>query len=330
MQLKMTACPTSGRLSFEQIKAITVGAVNIECTDGGIRFFKCTHKQIAAWYRKNEILGNRAEGCTGVRLDFHTDSKRIAFRVIEGGKYEVHVNGLLAAAYKLSSGERAELALLDPIGGELDECRVTLVFPSHDRRGVIDYVELDEGAFVRPHKFDCKMLFIGDSITQGWASSLDSYSYAYRVSSFFNAESVIQGIGGAYFNEESFDILPFDPDVVFVAYGTNDFGHYKAYDELRVHCEAHLGLIAEEYKGKKVFVLSPIWRDQREGKAMGTFEGCRAVIIETAKKLGLIHIDGLILVPPLKSLFADGFLHPNDNGFSLYAENLIKEVQKYI
>ena len=85
-----------------------------------------------------------------------------------------------------------------------------------------------------------------------------------------------------------------------------------------------------EYKGKKVFVLSPIWRDQREGKAMGTFEGCRAVIIENAKKLGLIHIDGLILVPPLKSLFADGFLHPNDNGFSLYAENLIKEVQKYI
>ena len=191
-------------------------------------------------------------------------------------------------------------------------------------------IELDDGAFVRPHKYDCKMLFIGDSITQGWASSLDSYSYAYRISSFFNAESVIQGIGGAYFNEESFDSLPFDPDIVFVAYGTNDFGHYKTYDELRAHCEAHLGLIAEEYKGKKVFVLSPIWREQRDGKAMGTFEGCRAIIIDAAEKLGLIHIDGLKLVPPLPSLFADGFLHPNDNGFSLYAENLSKEVQKLI
>ena len=318
------------KLSFEQIKAITVGAVNIECADGGIRFYKCTRKQIDAWYRKNDVLGSRAAGSTGVRLDFHTNSKKLAFRVLDGGKFEVHVDGLVRAAYKLGAGERAEIELCGPLGGELDECRVTVILPSHDRGGIIDYIEIDDGAFVRPHKFDCKMLFIGDSITQGWASSLDSYSYAYRISSFFNAESVIQGIGGAYFNEESFDSLSFDPDIVFVAYGTNDFGHYKTYDELRAHCEAHLGLIAEEYKEKKIFVLSPIWRDQREGKAMGTFEGCRAIIIDAAEKLGLIHIDGLKLVPPLPSLFADGFLHPNDNGFSLYAENLIKEVQKLI
>ncbi len=318
------------KLSFEQIKAVTVGAVNIAQTDDGIKFYKCTQKQIDAWYRKSEILGNRAAGTTGVRLDFHTDSKKLAFRVLGGSKYEVHIDGLVAAAYKLGAGERVELDLHDPLGHKIDECRVTIILPSHDSGAVLDYVELDDGAFVRPYRFDCKMLFIGDSITQGWASSLDSYSYAYRVSAFFNAESVIQGIGGAYFNEESFDSLPFDPDMVFVAYGTNDFGCYETYDEFREHCEAHLSLIAEEYRGKKIFVLSPIWRDQREGQAMGSFEGCRAVVIESAEKFGLCHIDGLKLVPPLPSLFADGYLHPNDNGFSLYAENLIKEIQKNI
>lgn len=318
------------KLSFEQINAITVGSVRTVKSDDGIRFYKCTEKQIEAWYKKSKVLGDRASGTTGVRLDFHTDSSKLVFSVLDGAKYEVHINGLVAGSYVLREGEVAEIDLLDPLGNSLSECRVTLVLPSHDHGGVIDYVEIDDGAFVRPHKFDCKMLFIGDSITQGWASSLDSYSYAYRTSSFFNAESIIQGIGGAYFNEESFDTIPFDPDVVFVAYGTNDFGHYKTYDELGYHCEAHLKLISDEYREKKIFVISPIWRDQREGKAMGSFEGCREVIIHTAEKLGLIHIDGLELVPPMPSLFADKFLHPNDNGFSFYAENLINIIREYI
>ena len=117
---------------------------------------------------------------------------------------------------------------------------------------------------------------------------------------------------------------------MLVAYGTNDFGHYKTYEELRTHASAHLSLIAEEYRGKKIFVLSPIWRDKRDGKSMGTFEDCRAIVAEEAERLGLIHIDGLRLVPPIPEFFGDEYLHPNDEGFAIYAENLIIALESYI
>ena len=314
------------RLTYEQICAVTFGAVKIERKEDGVHFLKCTQKQIDAWYRESETLGQRAETTTGIRLDFHTDSKKITFRAAAGNKFELHLDGILRKQFLMNEEEdrAASFELTDPLGKFKDSVRVTLHLPSHEK-GIIDWLELDDGATVTPHSFDTKMLFIGDSITQGWQSMTDTYSYAYRVSSFFNAESVIQGIGGAYFNENSFDSLPFDPDTVIVAYGTNDFGHYKTQDEMRAHVRAHLSLVAKEYAGKRIFVISPIWRGNQT-KPMGSFAECRAIVAEEAESLGLMHIDGLSLVPPLPELFPNDLLHPNELGFSFYAENLIAKM----
>lgn len=316
------------KLTFDQIKAVAVGSLRTEQGADGIRFFKCTQRQIDAWYRESETLGQRAETTTGVRLDFHTNSRNIGFRASLGNKFELFIDGVLRRRFKMNEAENrtAHFALTDPLGGEKESFRVTLHLPSHEI-GALDWIELDDGATFIPHKFDTKMLFIGDSITQGWQAQIDTYSYAYRVSHFFNAESVIQGIGGAYFNENSFDSLPFDPDTVIVAYGTNDFGHNKTQDEMRAHVRAHLGMIAEEYAKKRIFVISPIWRGVQV-KPMGSFAECRTIVAEEAERLGLAHIDGLTLVPPFPELFPDDLLHPNELGFSFYAENLIAQIQR--
>lgn len=195
---------------------------------------------------------------------------------------------------------------------------------------MLESVELDDGATLDSPEYGTKMLFIGDSITQGWNSKYDTLSYAYRVSRFFNANSVIQGIGGAFYHEDCFDHIDFDPDSVIVAYGTNDWNRSRTYDEFKGHVTAHLALIAKEYADKKIFVLSPIWRKDLQPRNMGTFDQARQVIIDEAEKLGLIHIDGLKLVPPMAEFFADAHLHPDSEGFSLYAENLIRELIKYL
>ena len=318
------------RLAFEQIKQITKGAIRITQMEDGIHFYKCTEKQIAAWTARNKDLGARAAGTTGVRLDFHTSSQHLSFATAQGNKFELYIDNILHRQFLLKDEKQASVALCDALGNRKDEYRVTLIFPSHDAGGVLEWLELDDGASVIPHIYDRKILFIGDSITQGWASKYDSLSYAWRVTRHFNADSVIQGIGGAYFHEDCFDSIDFDPDFVLVAYGTNDFGYYKTYEELRLHASRHLALIAQEYRGKKIFVLSPIWRDKREGKSMGTFEECRAIVAREAEVLGLTHIDGLSLVPPMPELFGDAYLHPNDEGFALYAENLIIALEKYL
>ena len=163
-------------LTNEQILSIAFGAVETSIDEKGIRFYKCTEKQRKAWYEKREVLGERASGSTGVRLDFHTNSQSFAFSVICSGKYELYVDGLMRHQMFMKDGEEKRFELSDPLGNKKDSYRVTLYFPSHDVYGTLSRVELDDGATFTPHKYDMKWLFIGDSITQGWAALVDSLS----------------------------------------------------------------------------------------------------------------------------------------------------------
>ena len=314
------------RLTLEQIRSVTTGSLRTEQKEDGIRFFKCTQKQIDAWHRRSDFLGVGAETTTGVRLDFHTTSKSIAFRASQGNKFELFVDGLLRKQFLMNAAENRTVSypLTDPLGDSKESVRVTLHLPSHEV-GILDWIELDDGAALTPHVFDCKMLFIGDSITQGWQSEFDTNSYAYRVSRHFNANSVIQGIGGAYYCTDTFDALPFDPDTVIVAYGTNDFGFYKTTDEMRTQAAAYLSLVANEYAGKRIFVISPIWRGT-QSMIMGSFAQCRTVVKEESERLGLFHVDGLSLLPPLPTMYVSDLLHPNDLGFASFAENFIPQL----
>jgi len=319
------------QLTVEQIKSVTFGALKIEETAQGLCFYKCTKKQIDAWYAIYDAFGERAEKTTpGVRLDFHTDSKKLCFEA-KGG-FEVYIDDLFRAKYDFEEESHAELDLCDPLGDPLDEVRVTLIMPSHFVGGYLKSVSLDHGAFVRPHVFDKKILFIGDSITQGWDSGYDSLSYAWRVMRFFNADAVIHGVGGGLFHETVFDSIRFDPDIVVIALGTNNFGNKinPTFEDMRVNVSAFLDHIAAEYGDKKVFCISPIWRAAQK-KSMGHFRDCRRVVIEEATRRGFIHINGLDMVPPDPAFFADDVpLHPNALGFGIYAENLIRKMQKYL
>ena len=213
------------KLSNEQIKKIAFGAVYTEETEEGLKLFKCTPKQMAAWASFSDFLGGGSRCTTGIRLDFHTSSKYITIDAT--GRFELYLNGLYRATLVFDETESKKTADISlPLSNDADDVRVTLIFPSHSA-GILRSVEFDDGASVTPHTFDRKILFIGDSITQGWNSGYDSLSYAWRTTNFFNAESVIHGVGGGYFHKDIFDSIDFDPEIVIIAFGTNDFGHYK-------------------------------------------------------------------------------------------------------
>ena len=319
------------KLTLEEIKTITAGAVRIFEKDGAFRFHKCTEKQVDAWYKESDTLGYRAEATTGIRLDFYTNSDNIAFYVKRGGKYEVKIDGLITHQYLEGESERNyRVSLVIPQKPMGQRKRVTVVFPSHSI-GIISSLELDDGAYFEPVNTAKKLLFIGDSITQGCASFYDSLSYAYRVTDYFDADSVINGIGGAYYLTGSFDTPDFDPDAVFLAYGTNDYFHYRDEEKRDRMAREYLDLIKEAYGKKKVFVISPIWRANDKCEVLGeNFHAFRLYIEKLARERGFFVIDGLSLVPPQPRMYNDKYLHPNDLGFSLYAENLIKQVKDLI
>ncbi len=326
------------KLTNDQILSVTVGALHSETTPDGIRFDKCTKRQLQAWYDMGEVYGKNAEASTGVRLDFWTDSKSIAFDLASGNNVDVYFDGVLRHFLQFDElhkeGKDARLVIDKPLGEVGGTTRVTVYFSSHHVPTVLRYVELDDGATLTRPTYACKLLFCGDSITQGWNSHWDSLSFANSISRFFDAESVVQGVGGAVFKEDTFDPdLPFDPDAVVIAYGTNDYYYYKSYDEIRTHCAAYLTKMKEFYAdhGKPVFVLMPLWRGDRfYNGAVGDFATVRQIQAEEAKKLGLISIDTINFIPPLPEFFSDKVLHPNAVGFGIYTQNIIKEMVKYL
>jgi hypothetical protein len=295
----------------------------------GIHFFKCTEKQTEAFASFAKDLGERSQTTTGVRLDFHTNSKNMKFRASSGEKFELLIDGLFRAQYK--PGEdgsvEASIPLTDTVGNTARDRRVTLVFPSHRAVGVLDYIELDDAAYVVPHKFDRKFLFIGDSITQGWQTEYDTRSFAWRVSLHYNAESIINGVGGAFFHKSVFDKIDFRPDTVFVAYGTNDWGRFPNDDVFATNVREFLDLVYYEYPYARVFVISPIWRAKADGELMGErFNKRRELIEAEASVRGFVPVSGLLMVPPIDDCFADRYLHPNDFGFGYYYENLVRVI----
>ena len=311
------------RLSFEQIKSVTFGALWMEQNGENIAFHKCTAAQEAAWHALSSTLGTRAETTTGIRLDFHTNAKTLKVGTADGDKYEVYINGLSRyRVHAVEYRERGECMTFDLGEGEK---RVTLILPSHGK-GVLTSVELDDGATLIPHEFACRMLFIGDSITQGWNARYDSLSFAWRLTNYFDANSVIQGIGGSYYHETTLDRIDFDPDTVVIAYGTNDFGHFATLDEMRRHTARFLDGIAEQFGNKRVLVVTPIYRaDWQKPKKMGSFAEACALVAEEGKRCGFTVIDGQELVPHNDDFMADA-LHPNDLGFGVYAQNMIKKM----
>ena len=309
-------------LSFEEIMKITVGAPFIENTEEGIRFYKFSPEVRSAWMDISKTLGQRALSTAGVRFDFFTDSKHININVAKSGPFELYINGILRHTVKDSDVLSFDIA--DPLGAPIKEARVTVYFPSHTA-GTVRALSLDDGAYAKPLTFDKKIFFIGDSITQGWNSGLDSLSYANRVTRYFNADSVIQGVGGAFFAPETLEKIPYDPEWVILAYGTNDFTHFKTFEDFKLKLEEYMKKLSELYGNKKIFVISPTFRFDNKPRASLTFDACINAIAAEAKSYGFNYINGLDLVPPLREFFFDD-VHPNDKGFAIYAENLVKEL----
>lgn len=308
-------------LNYGQITKITFGAVEILTEPDGMHFHKCTEKQRLAWDSVSKDMGMRARTTTGVTLDFHTDSSFVTF-TLSGGKFDLLVDGTLVQ-HLVPTEDSEELQLTQCLSE--GEHRLTLSFPSHST-GILKAVALDDGAYIKPHSFDCKMLFLGDSITQGWNSEFDSLSYAKRTAAYFNAEAVINGIGGAVFVPESFDRIGLDPDLVFVAYGANDYWYYNSINDFSQNMREYLKLVKQAYSEKRVFVILPIPRFDLENEVSDKkLEAIRSEILTAARELDFKIIDGCKAVPRLPEFYADA-VHPNALGFSLYSEYIIKAV----
>ncbi len=309
------------KLTLQQIQSITTGAVNIFQNEDGIHFRRFTDNQIGILSQKIELF-QRISRCTaGCQLSFYTDSNSIMLDIAGGLKYEVLVDGLPAYFFPLEKPQQISFTLPD------GKKHIVITLPNYSE-GILKSIGLDEGSFVQPYQYSRRFVFLGDSITQGAEASRDSFCFANRISQFFDAEMLNLGVSASSMFPEILEAVDFDPDAVFIAYGTNDYTNACSIEALEHTCRMYFEKVRSIYSNKKIFYISPLWRaDGSTERRTGTLDDCRQVLIKQCNAFGFVHIDGYSLVPHMPFYLNDGFLHPNDLGFSLYAQNLIRFLQ---
>ena len=320
-------------LNLQQLQTITLGALNIREEADGFHFDRMTPTQVINFIQAEEEFGPKCEAPSGVRLDFYTDSPVLALRwhkaeVVCGRTFchfDVLVDGqLLVHSGTMDCGTEPEGSFCVALPEGMH--RVQVFFPVLNKV-VIASVTLADGATVMPHRSAKRILFHGDSITQGYDAVFPSGSYANLLALHYDAEILNQAIGGAMFDPAI--VQPVGAfDFVVVAYGTNDWS-IKNMADFTADAAAFMARLNVIYGQLPVFVLLPIWRgDTDRTDTAGDFMECRALLGRMAASQGFHVVGDYDLVPHDPRLFGDGYLHPTNAGFQLYAQRLIEVIDE--
>ena len=328
-------------LNLEQLRAVTVGAARVEQQDSGFRFFRFTQAQEEAYQLRSADFYMKTFATANVRLEFETDSRELSLSVTA-----VPGSSRRFFAHDIYVGDR----LIGQLGGKLEKdeegkpipCTVSnrfslgngtktvrIYFP-WSACSTLHALSLDDGSTLRPVPKKRTMLIFGDSITHGYDADHPSLSYANRLADALCANARNKGIGGEIFWPELAMRSDEDisPDLITVAYGTNDWSA-RTKEEFERDCRLFYETLSARYPSAHIFALAPIWRVDwdRETKVGRLADVKRHLLQVTASLPNVTVIDCFDFLPHEKSAFRDLFVHPNDAGFGFYIDQLIDPIQ---
>ncbi len=315
-------------LTHEQLSTLAKGAAFTELDGNGYTVFRRFTNEAKELYEVvNKDFARKTHATACVRLEFTTNSNALSFRYMTDYAssrrfyyFDVFVDGVMVAHV----GHENVESVINKFEMKLPEGthEVRIYLPNLTKLAITRFT-LDDGADFVPLQKSCKYLAYGDSITQGYDAKYASQSYVNLLADKLDAEVINQGIGGEVFRPELVDLAPdFDPDIITVAYGTNDWsGRTRERTELCSN-EFYKKLRAK-YPKAKIFAITPIWRaDNHRITKIGAFEEGRAIVRNAALASGVTVIEGDGMIPHLPDVCSDLYLHPNDYGFKFYANAL--------
>ncbi len=333
------------KLDLSLIKKITSGAVRV--TEGekciSLRRFNEAEEQI---YADRNVLF-RALSTAGIEMEFKTDANFLKLKVNTNPgssrsyfSHDIFVNDKLLGHIKNFDNQRnmglvAGEFQLGEYSGEFDlgegDKTVRIVFPWSVASDILE-MELADVTYIEKVIKEKTMLMYGDSITHGYDAAFPSNTYAYKIARSLGAEAFVKAIGGECYLARLAQIKnDISPDYITVAYGTNDWNSRER-EVFEKECEGFLRALVENYPESKIFVFTPIWRAECDKITnFGAFDDMKECIYDICKKVGhVVCISGRHFVPEDENNYADLRLHPNDQGFEYYVDNLQIELKKYI
>jgi len=311
------------KLSKEQLKSILFGALEyVETEDGYLQAVQYTKDQIAYFKNISDFWFERCDASNAKTLEFKTTATEISFayKLIWMGSpdtVEVFVDGLTQEIrYIKDMDKEGTLSFTLPEG----EKNVIIYLPA-DATMVIRDFEINAEAV--PAVKGEKVLWLGDSITQGFGPFRSAYTYVSIANRLLNYDIINQGIGGYVYDKNILvQMNDYRPDKIIVSLGTNQFG-----TETMKDIEDYYVQLKAVYGDTPVLCISPLWRgDHPEGHdTLVSF--CEKVKKIAGQYPNITVVDGFKLVPHLPEYYLDK-LHPNVIGAELYARNLVDAIRK--
>ena len=301
------------------------GIAGLVKTPNGVKPQRMT-VALARLYGRQEYEDIRANCGAGVRMVFHTAAERLVLAL----KYGRTAREIFTSAVKVDDGEASVLTPDSAAGGVFELCspgpgehRYEIFLPNMCEVE-ITRLAVPKNARLRPAEYrNGKMIFIGDSITQGMTSSSPEKCYAAQLAGRLGADWVNLSIGGAEMQSELGKLAQaYAWDTAVVAYGVNDWSHSRSLDEF---AEAVRGMLRHlsARPGVRIYIVAPIpCLLKAEPDNPRSLDEYRRIIFEIAADFPQVRaVDGSKLLPAEAEYFVDG-CHPNDRGMTALAGSL--------
>lgn len=308
-------------LSTAQLKSIYFGALEFaETEDGYLQAFQYTKSQMQYFERVSEFWYDRCMASTAKTLEFTTTATSVSF------EYRFLWKGSEDSVELFIDGEEKQVIYVKDLK---DEGYINFTLPQGEKQ-VLIYLPVDATMLIRNMEINGDftpaikgemVLWMGDSITQGFGPLRSSQTYVSRANRVLNYDMINQGIGGYIYDKNILtDMNGYRPDKIIISMGTNQFET----EDLQVVEEYYIRL-KELYGDTPVLCITPIWRGDKPGMEV-IFERFCNGIKEICKKYDNITVvDGFTLVPHSSEYFLDD-LHPNARGCEVYAKKLLEVI----
>ena len=310
-------------ISNEELKKIYTGVYFFEETEDG--FLKANqYSKPQMDYFKDAFLMwyERCDASTGKTIEFETQATQIQFeyKIIWSSSkdtFEVWEDDLATSIVNVE-GLANEGTLCFELSKGMK--KVSLYLPV-DATVLIKNFEINGGDYA-PVKKGEKVLWLGDSITQGYGPLRSAHTYVNVANRILDYDIINQGIGGYIYDKKSLMKMDgYTPDKIIVSLGTNQYGTESMKD-----IEEYYEVLTDIYKDIPILCITPLWRgDNMEG--VPTLISFCEKIKDIVKKYNQITVvEGFKLVPHLPEYYLDN-LHPNQLGALMYGVNLVRAIK---
>lgn len=330
-------------MSNDQLRYLYFGAYRFEeKEDGWLKAFQYSKAQEDYFKEAFDFWYERCTASTAKTIEFVTEATKVSFdfKLIWMGSpdsFELAVDGQITKIAYVMDFMKEGMPEPDfskgfPGWNLPKEGKIEWDMPE-GKKSVVIYLPADatvllrnftlNAAAERPAKNE-KVLWLGDSITQGFGPLRSGQTYVSVANRLLNYDIINQGIGGYIYDKNSLMKMEgYQPDKIIVALGTNQYGD-ETMERVEEYYETLTGIYGNEIP---ILCISPVWRgDQPEGYEKFV-DFCENIKKIAGSYKNVTVVDGFTLVPHLKEYYLDN-LHPNCLGTETYGRNLVEVIRK--